>query len=62
MTTRPEGPNNLLPHMLKHAAAAGAFFFVLQRFAMKESVEVSLLWAAFFAAAAALLAWQQSRR
>ena len=62
MTSQPDDPNALLVHVLKHAAAAAVFFFVLQRFAMKETLEVSLLWAAFCAAAAALLAWQQARR
>lgn len=48
--------------ILWHAAAAGGFFFILQRFAMGATVETALLWAAFFAAAGALLAWQQTRR
>lgn len=48
--------------ILWHAAAAGAFFFVLQRFVLRESLNVSFLWAAFFAVAAAALAWHQSRR
>jgi hypothetical protein len=43
-----------------HAIGAGAFFFVLQRFAFSQSVDNSLLWAAFFAVAAALVAWRQS--
>lgn len=61
--TDPNGGNNgNLIRIAQHAAAAAAFFFILQRFALKESVEVSLLWAAFFAIAAGLLAWQQARR
>ena len=48
--------------ILLHAASAGGFFFILQRFAMGASVETALLWAAFFAAAGAFLAWQQTRR
>lgn len=59
---KPSGPDDTVTRMLQHAAAAGVFFFILQRFAMKETLEMSLLWAAFFAAAAAILSWQQSRR
>jgi hypothetical protein len=46
--------------ILLHATIAAVFFFVLQRFGFGQSLETSLLWAAFFAIAAALLAWQQS--
>ncbi|NOT71519.1 MAG: hypothetical protein HOP09_09625 [Hyphomicrobium sp.] len=59
---QPSDPGETHMRMLQHAVAAGAFFFVLQRFAMKESLQVSLLWAVFFAVAAAFLSWQQSRR
>ena len=45
--------------ILLHAALAAVFFFVLQRFGFGQSLETSLLWAAFFAIAAAMLAWQQ---
>lgn len=48
-------------HMAMHAAAAAAFFFVLQRFLMKESMEISLLWSAVGAVGAALLAWYHTR-
>ncbi len=61
MSQNSEGPDGLPVRMAQHAAAAGAFFFILQYFVLKESVHVALLWAAFFACAAALLAWQQSR-
>lgn len=54
--------SGIVVRMAQHAAMAGVFFFVLQHFVLKESVETSLLWAAFFAAAAAILAWVQSRR
>ena len=57
-----EGRGAVLRAMALHAAAAGAFFFVFQRYAMKESLEISLAWAAFFAAAAAMLAWKQTAR
>ena len=62
MTDPNGGKNGDLIRIAQHAATAAAFFFILQRFALKESVEVSLLWAAFFAIAAGLLAWQQARR
>jgi hypothetical protein len=57
-----KGPANLTVRMVQHAVAAGAFFFVLQYFVLDKLVHVAVLWAAFFAAAAALLAWHQSRR
>ncbi len=43
-----------------HGLVAGVLFFLLQRFGLHQSMETSLLWAAFFAAAAAWLAWSQS--
>ncbi len=61
MPQNSDGPGDLPVRMAQHAVAAGAFFFILQHFVLKESVPVALLWAAFFACAAALLAWQQSR-
>lgn len=45
-----------------HAAVAAAFMFLLQRFFMNASQETSLLWALFFAACAAGLAYKQSIR
>ncbi|MEQ1611684.1 MAG: hypothetical protein ABL904_02945 [Hyphomicrobiaceae bacterium] len=54
-----DGPN---ARIAMHTVAAGAFFFVLQRFGLNQSVEMSLLYAFFFAAAAGVLAWTQSRR
>lgn len=62
MMREPKHPGGLYLRLLSHAALAGVFFFVLQRYAMGETLETSLLWGAFFAAAAALLAWHQSRR
>ncbi len=44
-----------------HVVLAAAFFFSLQRFMMKESLEVSLVWAAIGGAGAAWLAWRQGR-
>jgi hypothetical protein len=49
-----------LGYVALHAVGAGAFFFVLQRFAFAQSVENSLMWAGFFAVAAALVAWRQT--
>jgi hypothetical protein len=45
-----------------HAAAAAVFMFLLQRFAMHESQETSLLWALTFAVCAAGLAYKQANR
>jgi hypothetical protein len=45
-----------------HAAAAAAFIFLLQRFAMNASLDASLLWAVAFGACAAGLAYKQSNR
>lgn len=44
-----------------HALAAGLFFFVLERYALDQTVEAAVKWAAFFAVAAALVAWSQTR-
>jgi hypothetical protein len=48
--------------IVMHAAVAGGFFFFLQRYGLHQSMETSLLWAAVFAAVAAVLAWTQGRR
>lgn len=53
---------NVVAQMALHAAIAGVFFFVLQRYGNGASIEMSLAWAGFFAAAAALLAWKQTAR
>ena len=45
-----------------HTAVAATFMFLLQRFFMNASQETSLLWALFFAACAAGLAYKQSIR
>lgn len=52
----------VLKAMAVHASLAGLFFFLFQRYAMKETLETSLAWGAFFAAAAAMLAWKQTSR
>ena len=45
-----------------HAATAGAFIFLLQRYGLKASLDSSLLWALTFGACAAGLAYMQSNR
>ena len=44
-----------------HALVAGVFFFVVQRYPLGQSVEASMQWAAFFAVAAAIVAWSQTQ-
>jgi hypothetical protein len=45
-----------------HAVAAGAFIFLLQRYALNASLDTSLLWTLTFGACAAGLATMQSNR
>ena len=45
-----------------HALKAAAFIFLLQRYAMDASLELSLLWALAFGGGAAGLAYKQSNR
>jgi hypothetical protein len=45
-----------------HAAAAGAFIFLLQRYVLSASLDTSLLWALAFCGCAAALAYMQSNR
>ena len=49
-------------NMALHAAAAGTFMFLLQRYALGASFESSLLWALTFGGCAAGLAYMQSNR
>ncbi len=49
-------------HIALHAAAAGVFFFLLQRYGMNASLDTSLLWAIGFGGVAAVLAYRQSNR
>jgi hypothetical protein len=53
--------NNWL-YIALHAAAASAFIFLLQRYALSASLESSLLWALTFGGCAAGLAYMQSNR
>lgn len=45
-----------------HAAAAGAFFFILQRFGLGETVESSATYAVILACGAAVLSLTQTGR
>ena len=45
-----------------HAVTAGAFIFLLQRYALSATLESSLLWALTFGGCAAGLAYAQSNR
>ena len=45
-----------------HAATAGAFIFLLQRYALDASLDTSLLWTLIFGGCAAGLAFMQSNR
>jgi hypothetical protein len=45
-----------------HAITAGAFIFLLQRYALSASLDSSLLWALTFGGCAAGLAYMQSNR
>ena len=45
-----------------HAITAGAFIFLLQRYALSASLDSSLLWALTFSGCAAGLAYMQSNR
>ena len=45
-----------------HTVLAAAFIFLLQRYVMNASLELSLLWALAFGGGAAGLAYKQSNR
>jgi hypothetical protein len=45
-----------------HTVAAGAFIFLLQRYALSASLESSLLWMLVFSGCAAGLAYMQTHR
>ena len=45
-----------------HALMAGAFIFLLQRYALDASLDTSLLWTLIFGGCAAGLAYMQSNR
>jgi hypothetical protein len=45
-----------------HAVAAAAFIFLLQRYTLNASLDLSLVWALAFGGCAAGLAYRQSNR
>jgi hypothetical protein len=49
-------------YIAMHSAAASAFIFLLQRYALNASLETSLMWMLAFGACAAVLAAVQSNR
>ena len=49
-------------YVLLHTAAAAAFIFLLQRYALSASLESALLWALTFGGCAAGLAYSQINR
>lgn len=49
-------------YMAIHAVVAAGFFFALNRFALGQPFETSLMWGVIAAPFAAYLAYQQSRR
>jgi hypothetical protein len=49
-------------YIVLHTAAAAAFIFLLQRYALSASLESSLLWALTFGGCAAGLAYMQTKR
>lgn len=49
-------------YVLLHAAAAAAFIFLLQRYALSASLESAVLWALTFGGCAAGLAYSQIKR
>jgi hypothetical protein len=49
-------------YILLHAAAAAAFIFLLQRYALSATLESSVLWAVVFGGCAAGLAYSQTNR
>jgi hypothetical protein len=66
-TLRATGPGSVSVmknwrYMALHAAAAAAFIFLLQRYALGASLETGLLWALTFGGCAAGLAYMQSNR
>ncbi len=59
---RPAMTSQSMRYIALHAAAATAFGFVLNRFALGMTTEISLMSGAVLGAAAAALAWHQTQR
>jgi hypothetical protein len=49
-------------YIVLHAVVAGAFIFLLQRYALNASLDSSLLWMLAFGGGAAGLAYKQTHR
>jgi hypothetical protein len=56
------GPMQYWRYIVLHAVVAGAFIFLLQRYALNASLDSSLLWTLAFGAGAAALAYKQTHR
>ena len=61
-TTPGSGAMKNWRYIALHAAAAAAFIFLLQRYALHASLESCLLWAVTLGGCAAGLAYMQSNR
>ena len=66
-TTQAAGPGSIVAmksfgYIALHAVTAGAFIFLLQRYALDASFDTSLLWTLTFGGCAAGLAYMQSNR
>jgi hypothetical protein len=66
-TVQADGPGRVSAmknwrYIALHTAAAAAFIFLLQRYALSASLESSLLWALTLGGCAAGLAYAQSNR
>ena len=66
-TVQADGPGRVSAmknwrYIALHTVAAGAFIFLLQRYALNASLESSLLWALTLGGCAAGLAYSQSNR
>ena len=60
--TRRVGAMKNWRYIALHTLSAGAFIFLLQRYALSASLESSLLWALTFGGCAAGLAYSQANR
>jgi hypothetical protein len=55
-------PGGTYGYIAIHGGLAAAFFFVLQRFVLNQTIESSLLWGGLLGVGAAGIAWLQTRR
>ncbi len=66
-TLQAAGPGSVVAmknwrYIALHTMTAGAFIFLLQRYALSASLDSSLIWALTFGGCAAGLAYMQSNR